>query len=276
METIEEQELSLQEVKDIEFDLLKEFRNFCKNNNIQYFLAYGTLLGAIRYKGFIPWDDDVDVLVPRIDYERLIKLYQDNGIYKLYSIERTKKYGYPFAKLCNMTTRKVEGIIDNGVKQGIEIDIFPLDYWDDDIEKAKDEVKLLKKNKYWLNIAKMSSHKARNPIRHIAFKCANIYSRLLGTKFWIDRIIKIGCSQNQVKSRYMGDKVWFPYNEKDIIPAEAFADVVEVEFEGEKFPAPIGYDTYLTCLYGNYLPEPPKEKQKTHHLFKAYKITDEQ
>ena len=59
---------------------------------------------------------------------------------------------------------------------------------------------------------------------------------------------------------------------KDIIPAEVFAETIDVEFEGEKFPAPAGYDAYLTCLYGDYLPEPPKEKQKTHHVYKAYKL----
>lgn len=72
----------------------------------------------------------------------------------------------------------------------------------------------------------------------------------------------------------MGVKTWYSYGERDIIPAEVFADTIEIEFEGQMFPAPIGYDTYLTCLYGDYLPEPPKEKQKTHHNFKAYRLDD--
>ena len=71
-------ELTLQELKEIEFDILKMFDAFCKENNIRYFLVFGTLLGAIRYKKFIPWDDDVDVLVPREDYERLLSLFQDS------------------------------------------------------------------------------------------------------------------------------------------------------------------------------------------------------
>ena len=73
-------------------------------------------------------------------------------------------------------------------------------------------------------------------------------------------------------SRYMGTKTWCVYGERNIVPAEAFSDGVEIEFEGEKFFAPVGYDAYLTCLYGDYLPEPPKEKQKTHHSFKAYRL----
>lgn len=276
MKTTEKREISLQELKNIEFDLLKEFRSFCEKNNIRYFLAYGTLLGAIRYKGFIPWDDDVDVLVPREDYNRLIKMYEDSGYYRLYSIERNKKFGYPFAKLCDNRTKKVEGNFNNGVDQGVEIDIFPLDYWNDDLEKAKSEVKKLKKNMYWLDIAKLSAHKARTPFRQIVFNCMNVYSRLFGTEFWIKKINKIGCSQNYVRSNFIGNKVWCPYGERDICPAVAFSSSVKVEFEGEMFPAPIGYDTYLTCLYGDYLPEPPKEKQKTHHTFKAYRLTEEE
>ena len=98
-------ELSLQEIKQVELEILKEFNSFCEENNIRYFLAFGTLLGAIRYKGFIPWDDDVDVLVPRDDYNRLLKQFQNNEKYCLYAFERDKKYSFPFAKLCDMKTR---------------------------------------------------------------------------------------------------------------------------------------------------------------------------
>ena len=79
-------ELSLQELKEIEFDILKVFDAFCKENNIRYFFAYGTLLGAIRYKGFIPWDDDVDVLVPREDYDRMLTLFRDSEKYQMFSL----------------------------------------------------------------------------------------------------------------------------------------------------------------------------------------------
>ena len=73
-------------------------------------------------------------------------------------------------------------------------------------------------------------------------------------------------------SRYMGTKTWCVYGERNIVPAEAFSDGIEIAFEDGTFFAPVGYDAYLTCLYGDYLPEPPKEKQKTHHSFKAYRL----
>ena len=85
-------ELTLQEIKEIELDILKMFDSFCTENNIRYFLSHGTLLGAIRYKGFIPWDDDVDLLVPRKDYNRLLDLFQDSEQYQLFAFEKNQEY----------------------------------------------------------------------------------------------------------------------------------------------------------------------------------------
>ena len=93
-----------------------------------------------------------------------------------------------------------------------------------------------------------------------------------GSAYFVNKIIKDSVKEEQKGSAYMGNKVWCVYGEKGIIPAEVFKETALIEFEGEMFPAPKDYDTYLTCLYGDYLPEPPKEKQKTHHLFKAYRL----
>ena len=98
------------------------------------------------------------------------------------------------------------------------------------------------------------------------------FVNMLGGQYFIKKIIKESNQPSQKGSRYVGAKVWCIWGERGIVPAEVFAETVEVEFEGEKFPAPGGWDTYLTCLYGDYLPEPPKEKQKTHHAFKAYRV----
>ena len=267
-------ELTLHEIKDIELKILMDFKSFCEENQIKYYLAYGTLLGAIRYKGFIPWDDDIDVLVPRQDYNRIMEIYKNHDNLKLFSIERDTHYGYPFAKLCDITTRKVEDNLDNGFDQGLEIDIFPIDYWNDDIEKAKSEVRRLKQYHKRLTFAKLRPTKARNRFRLFGLKCITRFHRMIGTKHYIDNIIKLCHRKEKTGSLYAGNKVWCPYGERDICPAEVFSDSVKVEFEGQEFPAPIGYDTYLTRLYGDYLPEPPKEKQKTHHTFKAYRISD--
>jgi lipopolysaccharide cholinephosphotransferase len=249
------------------------FRTFCEENNIQYFLAYGTLLGAIRYKGFIPWDDDVDVLVPREDYDRLVKLFRDSDKYRLYAFERNQKYRFPFAKLCDMDTRLTEIYYpNNGVELGVSVDIFPLDNWSDNLDEARMEAKHIHKNMSWLRVTQMDKPNTQNPIKFAYWYLIMAFVKLIGSKHFINKIINESNKPEQKGSPYVGAKVWCLYGERGIIPAEAFADSVEIEFEGEQFSAPVGYDTYLTCLYGDYLPEPPVEKRKTHHSFKAYRL----
>lgn len=263
-------ELSLQELKNIEYNLLEVFDAFCKENGIRYFLGYGTLLGAIRYKKFIPWDDDVDLLIPREDYLRMISLFKDTDRYKLFAYEKDPNYLFPFAKLCDMTTVKKENNSTNDVEVGVDIDLFPLDAWDDDLEKARSEVKYISKNLMGLNLSKLKKPDSVNPVKRFAKGIAMFFCRMKGSRHYIENITKACTRKDQKGKNYKGCKVWCVYGERGIVPAEAFAETVEVEFEGKMFPAPGGYDTYLTCLYGDYLPEPPKEKQKTHHSFKAY------
>ncbi len=265
-------ELNLQELKDIEFDILKVFDAFCKENNIRYYFAYGTLLGAIRYKKFIPWDDDVDVLVPREDYERLISIFEDSEKYRLFSFEREANFLYPFAKLCDMTTRKIETGYDNGVELGVDIDIFPLDYWNNDLKKAKKESKRIGRYMLFLSLSKLNKPDSVSLVKRFIKGIVMFFCKMIGGKYFVDKINKATIRSEQKGSAYIGTKSWCVYGERNIIPASAFDGSVDVEFEGEMFPAPVDYDTYLTCLYGDYLPEPPKEKQKTHHTFKAYKL----
>ncbi len=266
-------ELELNELKDIQFQILKVFDLFCRENDIRYYLGYGTLLGAIRYKKFIPWDDDIDVLVPRVDYERLIKLFQDSERYKLFAFEKNPNFLYSFAKLCDMTTRKEQTVYKNKkVVLGVEIDIFPLDAWNPDFEKAKNEAKRVKRNMSFLKLTKLDKLCLENPMKQVQWGAIRILAKMIGGKHFIKNIIKISKAVPLENAAYVGAKAWSIYGERGIIPAEAFTDVVYVEFEGEMFPAPAGYDTYLTCLYGDYMPEPPLEKQKTHHAFRAYRL----
>ena len=266
------EKLSLQELKKIELEMLKTLHSFCVENNIKYYLSHGTLLGAIRYKGFIPWDDDVDLLVPREDYNRLISLFKDDERYRIFAYEKDKNYRFPFAKICDMTTKKIEPGYNNGVELGVDIDIFPLDAWDNDLEKAKKEAKHINGYMHGLFMTKLEKPDSKNPVKRFIKGISMVFYKMLGSEHFIKKIIKAGAKAQDGESKYLGCKVWCVYGQKGIIPAEVFAETADIEFEGELFPAPKDYDTYLTCLYGDYLPEPPPEKRKTHHVFDAYRI----
>lgn len=265
-------QLTLNEIKQTELQLLKIFNTFCRENNIRYFLSNGTLLGAVKYKGFIPWDDDVDVLVPREDYERLISSFKSNEKYQLFSFESNPDYRYPFAKLCDMSTRKIEHGMNNGVELGVDIDIFPLDLWDNDSDKAKREVKQIQNYMFCLGLTKLSKPDSINRIKRIIKALVMAAVKMFGSKYFIRKIINVSNKKGQKESSYCGCKIWCIYGEREIIPAEVFAETVETEFEGENFPAPVGYDIYLRSLYGDYEIDPPAEKQKTHHSFVAYRL----
>ena len=263
--------LTLDEIKQAELQLLLCFDDYCKKHQIRYFLSNGTLLGAVKYKGFIPWDDDADVLVPREDYDRLIASFTDHDNIRLVSFERDPQYLFPFAKLCDMSIIKEETGIDNGVQIGLSLDVFPLDAWSSDRSKAEREVKQLRNARKGLTLSKLNKPNASTALKRTAQGMLIIASRLCSSRFFLNRIFKMSCREDQKGSPYLGCKCWCIYGNREIIPAEVFSDTVEVEFEGRKFPAPVGYDTYLRSLYGDYPQDPPVDKQKTHHSFRAYR-----
>lgn len=260
-------ELSLSEIKAKSCEILQYFSCFCQVHNIRFYLSNGTLLGAIKYGGFIPWDDDIDVFIPRHDYDRFIEVYQDSHQYKLFSHEKNPKYKYPFAKLCDMDTLKIETNIDNGVQIGIGIDIFPLDSCSKHILLPNVQRKI---RRYQIGciLSKYTSSKGK-PIykRFVIFCC-----KVIGYDFFHRELEKIIKNEISLGTEYSGCLMWPIYGEREIISADVFSDVTEVEFEGKKYPAPIGYDIYLRSLYGDYEKDPPIEKQKSHHKYTAYRI----
>ena len=263
--------IELAEIKTIELEILRNFDAFCKANGIQYYLSNGTLLGAVKYRGFIPWDDDIDVLVPRRDYERLISLYQDTEKYRLYSLERHDTYAFPFAKLCDITTRKEETNIDNGTELGIDIDIFPLDAWENMPNKQHREVKQISFLMLLLGCLKMKKAVASNSIKRMILLVVMSTRKILRRRFVCKLMIR-AAKQKPRNATCVGCKVWPIYGQREIIPTEVFSGVVDVHFEGGVYPAPVGYDIYLRSLYGEYSEDPPIEKQKSHHSFMAYQL----
>ena len=131
------------EMRKIQMDILLFIHQFCIDNGIQYSLAWGTMLGAIRHKGYIPWDDDIDIMMTRPEYDRFCKLFHDDrSVYKLYDVHTDKKWIYPFAKISDERTIRVE---KNALDEiGINIDVFPIDFYADSYEDAMKALKRMK------------------------------------------------------------------------------------------------------------------------------------
>lgn len=124
--------ITIEEAKKIELDILSYIDDFCKKNNIEYFINYGTLIGAVRHKGFIPWDDDIDISMTRENYDKFIEYYKnDKSKYKLLALETNKHYFNNFAKIVDSTTRIDNTRIYKSYPSGIFIDIFPMDSFAD-------------------------------------------------------------------------------------------------------------------------------------------------
>lgn len=268
-------ELSSKEIKKIELDILKDFDIFCKENNLKYYLSGGTLLGAIRHKGFIPWDDDIDVCMPRKDYDRLIDIFPEKyeEKYILRSIKK-KNFLYPFIKIVNIKTKIDCEYTENEFENNLWIDIFPVDGLPNDEKELKniyDKVKFYRKL-LLLNFAKIN--KGKTLLKKIFKPFAIIIARLIGTKFCLKKIENIALTYDYDKSNYVGAITWGLYGVGERMKKVEFEKVIYVDFEGYKFPAFSCWNSYLRGLYKNYMELPPVEKRKTHDM-KAYYIGDD-
>lgn len=259
----------VREQQQIELGILRHFKVVCDTNGLNYYLSNGTLLGAVKYKRFIPWDDDIDVFMPRADYERLMRVAEiDQAPYRLMARERDERWRLPFAKLCDMRTVKRENSADFGLEFGLEMDIFPLDAWSGGKWQAM-RCGLWRRG-LSASVQSQFDTPKKGLQRGILFGIW-IVSRLLGVRFFqkrIDRELQRG--RRQPSPEYLGSVAWSLYGKRELIPAEVFAGQILVDFEGDQYTAPIGYDHYLRQLYGDYEPDPPPDKQRTHHCFQVF------
>lgn len=259
-------ELDVAELKQIQLDILQEVDSFCRKNNITYYLAYGTLLGAVRHGGYIPWDDDIDIIMPRTDYEIFKQTFCDaNGDYRVKDYEIDQKFLYAIGKV-EYKKSEVQEYVRHPSKLGVNIDVFVLD----GIEY--DDTKTIKKL-YWLNnlywLKQIIPTKERAASKNLVLIIGQILLKLLPLRKIIAKMInlsKYACEYSEteyvcviidaIKNNPIFKKSWFK--------------PIEIEFEGYKFFAPENYHEILKGWYGDYMKLPPIEKQVTHHNFLAY------
>ncbi len=264
--------LILEDLKELELKILLDIDKVCSIYGIRYYLAYGTLLGAIRHKGFIPWDDDIDVYMLREDYERFVKVYNNlstNNSYKVYSCAHTPHYYYEFAKVVDLNTILREEKLKEIDGMGVYVDVFPLDIVPSNIFK-KHLLYLLER------IRSLSVYKTIPPVESIFMKlCLFVawnFTRLFSSQKLALLINKLAWSKKSISYNSKLSCVVSPDMVKKTLSYSIFEKSIKVIFEGREFNAPIGWKEYLETMYGNYSELPPLENRVSNHTFIAYLI----
>ena len=267
-------QLSLQEIKNTEFQILKSFAEYCDKNNLSYFLCGGTLLGAVRHQGFIPWDDDIDVFMPRPDFEKFVSLTGYSPIKPEYetSFYRNSKLivDYPFVKVIDNRTKVIEKTKAEEKCTGIWIDVFPVDGFSNSMFINK--LFCLRKL-FWKRLCFTFSDdlsKVTDRKKKIGKMLVMPFLKLIGQKRLFNKLDKICRKYDFEKSEYVGCTVW-GYKIKEVIPKASLLPPSKVLFEGIEFSAPAEPSVYLSSLYGDFMKLPPEEKRINHEML-AYKL----
>lgn len=261
--------LNADEIKKEELGLLIEFRRLCKENNLRYALCGGTLLGAIRHRGFIPWDDDIDVNMPRPDYNRLIQMHKE-GFFanKRFDIVPNIESEVGSGFILKFVARDI--VVKEHYRKELRnlwVDIIPVDGLPS--ESTACDV-LYARNAKLRRIVVMGYADTRygRSLSHKIIK--NIY-HLVDKDRWITHRCEKELLANSIalpyeQSDYIGAVTWGLYGSGERMLRKEYENFVPVSFEGEEFNAPSCWDSYLRGIYGDYMQLPPAEKRMTHEL----------
>ena len=264
--------LESEEIKRIQVSILDEFVGFCKEYNLRYFIMFGTLLGAVRHKGFIPWDDDIDVVMPRKDYDRFIsEYYSIDNTYVLNCPERNEDYPYTSAKLYDSRTEVKEYRI-LPYKIGVNIDIFPLDDVGSDVVRLRKFIFYLKIVGKLADILAYDNSYPRKAWKRVAIAGFKLIFNKIDLNTLLKTIIKSTKKLYQSDSKFCATYVAAWAGWKQTFKKEWFGNESAIEFEGKEYMAPMQYDKVLRHLYGDYMQLPPKSEQVTHHTFDAWRV----
>ena len=272
------EKIGLRDVQKVALNVLVKIDEICRKLNLEYALAYGTLIGAVRHKGFIPWDDDVDIMMPRSDYETLIKYFQDHADelkpLELFNYKTNKKYPYMICRVSD--SRYILDVYnekDYGL--GVFVDIYPLDGAGNSIQQY---TKLKKRTSRYVSMCflstrnKIKRENTKSLLKFILKIPAFVISKIIGKEYFMNKLEKEANTYNYENSKYVGCIVWASDDGvKGIIEKSWFDKKIEMSFENNSFMVPSEYDKILSRIYGNYMELPNEKDRIAHHYYDAYK-----
>lgn len=262
-------QIDLEKVHKIQMEIALEVKRICEKNNINYFIIAGTLLGAVRHRGFIPWDDDMDIGMLREDYERFLKVCKRDlsNEYFLQTMDTDRNFGLPMAKLRREGTRFIEkNSEDVKMHNGIYIDIFPFDNSPNSrVKKQMQAVKtyvlkrsILAKNGYNFTLDS-------GVIKKVIYKIIKVFASLIPVykqKQLLKRQMQKYNDEKTTDVVVIGGAYGY---HKETIQRKWVSNLTTIKFEGIDLPCPSYYEDYLTYFYGDYLTPPPEEKRDNRH-----------
>lgn len=270
-------EVGLSETQKVSLNILKQITKICDKMGLRYYLMYGTLIGAIRHNGFIPWDDDLDIMMPRDDHDKLINYLISNPEvirhFEVYNYQVNNKYPYMITRIGDKRYWiDVENEDDYGI--GVFIDIYPFDGLGNTKKEAiknglkGDRVSSLC---YQATRQYFAIENTKSNIRKIIKRPVFFLSKMIGKDYFQNKLSSYINILPYDKSKYVGCVVWLSGGEKDIFLREWFNEFEYVKFEDDFFKVPKDYNQILTHIYGDYMTLPPLNERIAHHNYTTYK-----
>jgi lipopolysaccharide cholinephosphotransferase len=257
------QALTLLEVRELQLDILRQVDRFCREKDIPYYLAWGTLLGAVRHGGYIPWDDDIDIMMHRRDYERFCRLFQHSGLtqrFSLLSFATHQEWNLGFVKISDDRTILRESYATT-VLRGVNIDIFPIDVFPSSVMMRRLHRAVLRSLRGVVSLKAIRRRDTRATHKALTVRFIQTLLRRV-TVSRVERVLSCYASANRLCSGkragvVSGPSIWE-------VESDALGEPIELEFEGISFLGPNDPSRVLRAMYGDYMTLPPEADRKGH------------
>lgn len=259
---------TMSKLKELELDILKYVHEVCVKNDLKYYLIGGTLLGAVRHKGFIPWDDDIDIVMFRNDYNSLLKVLEQNidSRYFVQNFNTDKMYTRYITKIrLNGTIFLEKHLKDYNMNHGVFIDIFPID------KISNTNAKLID-TRVWLSNILLAARQIRNGQLKITNKIKKSFLvvlkpivLLIPPSYYAKLIDFVYGYENKKNCKFVTNFSSQYGWRKQTFPIDVYGEGTCLEFEGYQFMAPAKWEVILKSLYGDYMKLPPEEKRSSGH-----------